>query len=260
MTPASVSARSAAGTAPGGHRRLDPASLTPGWCGGIGSRGGSTPRSPAVTPGPASRSSPPATARRRGRARLTLHRGAGPARARTSAATRLPATRLAGRHLGLVSGLVLIDEPEIEEGLLPQVAIRLPPIPARGNGPKIARPTRKRVAPSSTATSKSSVMPIESSARPGHCGSQSIAQPPQGAEVGSRRLGGSAHGRHRHQPPHLDPEPDRRRHQRRRLAGGDPGLAAAPPDTFTWTRTGGGRPGPFAQYPARSARSSECSR
>ena len=74
-----------------------------------------------------------------------------------------------------------------------------------GRSPKTARPTRTMVAPSSIATSKSSVMPIESSlsASP-DCRRKAIAQLAQPREVRTRGLGASAWRRNRHQAVDFD--------------------------------------------------------
>ena len=66
-------------------------------------------------------------------------------------------------------------------------------------GPKIAVPTRTMVAPSSIATSKSPLIPIEQCSRP-----DCVAQLAEPLEPGPRRLRALRRGRDAHEPAHVE--------------------------------------------------------
>ena len=114
-----------------------------------------------------------------------------------------------------------------------------------GRSPNSARPTRTIVAPSSTATSKSSVMPIDSSAPRPRAPARSrspTARAGDEGRPGRLRVGDQPADRHQAvgpEPRQVQEPPDRRPRAPRDRSRPSPGRRS----TLTWSSTGsGGRP------------------
>ena len=141
--------------------------------------------------------------------------------------------------VAVVVVLLVGPEPEVEHGLAPHaIAIaassfaRLTRLGRDGRGPNSAVPTRTMVAPSATATSRSSVMPIDRSARPRSSRQAGAARRERGAgPVGVARRGDAI------RPRTSSPRSPQRRSTRSAACVGRAAALLGSPVTFTCTST-----------------------
>ena len=121
---------------------------------------------------------------------------------------------------------------------------------AHARAPKRAVPMRTRVLPSATASSRSPLIPIESSGKAGARG-EAIPDLAQAGERAPRPVGSAGQGRDRHQA--LDAEAlasQRGLKELRRLIGFDTRFRRVGP-ALTWSRTGRTRPSAAASRSSR---------